>query len=357
MALGVEGKPLPLAGLIDIGLGEILLERNLLEEASDYLERGCHSLQSIWYLGNLDGLVSLARLRQAQGNNSAAQAIIEEAACLALTAEAAEWDMALVAATAVRLALQHDDMATAEQWWYKARFPDLNKPIALEQYPYHIYEYLLLTQARFLIARGQETGMASDLNQAAEFLEMLLSEANKFQRMRSQIEILVQQARAQHALGDQGAIKTLLRALALGEPEGYRQIFLDEGWQLAGLLCRCRSASQFLGSHLPSISFIDSLLGAIQNASSLQQASVQHNKPQVRQATAYLEYGLPVSLSAREVEVLSLIADGKTNQQISAQLYLALNTVKRHAYNIYAKLEVGKRTQAVSKARQLGLIL
>jgi ATP/maltotriose-dependent transcriptional regulator MalT len=66
--------------------------------------------------------------------------------------------------------------------------------------------------------------------------------------------------------------------------------------------------------------------------------------------------GFPISLSARETEVLSLIAQGKSNQEISAQLFLALNTVKRHAYNIYAKLEVKKRTHAVWKARQLGLI-
>jgi ATP/maltotriose-dependent transcriptional regulator MalT len=56
------------------------------------------------------------------------------------------------------------------------------------------------------------------------------------------------------------------------------------------------------------------------------------------------------------MEVLALIAEGKSNQEISAELYLALNTVKRHAYNIYTKLEVKKRTQAVSRARQLGLI-
>ena len=58
----------------------------------------------------------------------------------------------------------------------------------------------------------------------------------------------------------------------------------------------------------------------------------------------------------REMQVLALIAEGKSNQEISAELYLALNTVKRHAYNIFAKLEVKKRTQAVAKARQLGLI-
>jgi LuxR family maltose regulon positive regulatory protein len=56
------------------------------------------------------------------------------------------------------------------------------------------------------------------------------------------------------------------------------------------------------------------------------------------------------------MEVLALIAEGKSNQEISAELYLALNTVKRHVYNIFAELEVKKRTQAVSKARQLGLI-
>jgi ATP/maltotriose-dependent transcriptional regulator MalT len=85
------------------------------------------------------------------------------------------------------------------------------------------------------------------------------------------------------------------------------------------------------------------------------------NEQPIEQTTgktiAYLEDGFPIALSAREMEVLSLIAEGKSNQEISAELYLALNTVKRHAYNIYTKLEAKKRTHAVSKARQLGLIL
>ncbi len=68
------------------------------------------------------------------------------------------------------------------------------------------------------------------------------------------------------------------------------------------------------------------------------------------------QVGPAILLSAREIEVLSLIAAGQSNQEIAEQLCLALNTVKRHAYNIYAKLDVRKRTQAVSKARQLGLI-
>ncbi len=110
------------------------------------------------------------------------------------------------------------------------------------------------------------------------------------------------------------------------------------------------------GSHLPSLAFLDSLLEAIQRAGSGRQLDQRPVEQRAGPTTAHLEDGLPISLSAREMQVLALIAEGKSNQEISSELYLALNTVKRHAYNIYAKLEVKKRTHAVSKARQLGLI-
>ncbi|RPI26912.1 MAG: hypothetical protein EHM70_18420, partial [Chloroflexota bacterium] len=357
LAIGPEGKPHPLAGLVDIGLGEILLEHNLLTEANDYLERGCQATQSMWYLGSLDGMVSLARLRQAVGDISGAQTILSEAARMALSNDSGHWDNALVSAVAVRLAVQRDDLATAEQWWHKGGFPDLNTPISIEHYPYHIYEYFLLTQARFLLVKGQETGSAGDLKQAEELLGTLLFEAERFGRVTSQIEILVLQAMAQSALGDVATEKTLLRALALGEPEGYRRVYLDEGWRLADLLRQSRFAQQESGNYLPSLVFIDSLLEAIQPGEGAQYANDQPVEQSTGRTIAYLEDGLPIALSARETEVLSLIAEGKSNQEISSELYLALNTVKRHAYNVYVKLEVKKRTHAVLKARQLGLIL
>jgi LuxR family maltose regulon positive regulatory protein len=356
LATGPEGKPLPLAGLVDIGLGEILLEHDLLEEARDHLERGCQVTGSTWYLGCLDGKLSMARLRQAMGDISGAVEIIEEAARMALNTDSTEWDDALVSAVAVRLALQRDDLAEAEQWWKKGGFPDLNAAIPLEDYPYHVYEYLLLTQARFLLARGRESGKARDLKQAFELLGTLLPEAERFQRVTSQIQVLILQGMAQFALGNDRATKTLLRALALGEPEGYRRTYLDEGWRLADLLRQCRTAQEESGSHFPSPAFIDSLLEAIQPGDWVGPADQQMTEQSTGRATAYLEDGFPISLSAREIEILELIAAGKSNQEISAELYLALNTVKRHAYNIYTKLEVRKRTQAVSRARQLGLV-
>jgi LuxR family transcriptional regulator, maltose regulon positive regulatory protein len=187
-------------------------------------------------------------------------------------------------------------------------------------------------------------------------LGTLLADAERLQRVESQIQILVLQAMAQSALGDERAAKTLLRALELGEPEGFRRFFLDEGWRLADLLRQCRSIQQGSGSHLPSLAFINSLLQAIQQSKNPRPANEQPVEQSTGPTNTHMEDGLPISLSAREMEVLALIAEGKSNQEISAELYLALNTVKRHAYNIYAKLEVKKRTQAVSKARQLGLI-
>jgi LuxR family maltose regulon positive regulatory protein len=356
LAVGPDGKPHPLSGFFDIVLGEILMERDLLKEARDYLERGCQAIQSVWYLGSLGGMVSLARVCQGMGDISGTQAVIEETARMAQSSEAGEWDASLAAALAVRLAVQRDDLVTAEKWWIKGGFPDLNTPIALEAYPYHIYEYILLAQIRYLLVRGLETGGVDDIRQAVEMLEPLLPTARGLHRGLSQIQILILLAMAQSALGEERAAETLMHALTLGEPEGFRRCYLDEGWRLADLLRHCRSAQEEAGSHFPSLGFIDSLLESINLVGVEKQAELKLIKGRAGPTTTRMEDGLPISLSAREMEVLVLIAEGKSNQEISAQLYLALNTVKRHVYNIFAKLQVKKRTQAVSKARQLGLI-
>jgi LuxR family maltose regulon positive regulatory protein len=227
----------------------------------------------------------------------------------------------------------------------------------LQNLPYQVYEYLLLTQARHYVAIGHNSGDAGQLHQALDLLQSILPEVERLQRVTSKIEILVLQSLTEYALGktDQ-AVNTLLSALALGEPEDYRRIFLDEGRSMAELLARCRSAQEEAGGYLPSVGYIDGLLESIGLAVGVTSTRPATHEKRPEPTTAKTEDSMPISLSAREMEVLKLIAEGKSNQEISAQLYLALNTVKRHAYNIYAKLEVKKRTHAVAKARQLGLI-
>lgn len=357
MAIGPHGEPLPPAELVDIGLGEILLERNLLDEARGYLERGMKSSGTIWLLRNLDSMVSLARLRQVQGDISGSQAVIEDALHLALSAESSPWDETLIAAIAVRLALQRGDLPDAEKWWNRGKFPELTGSIPPANYPYHIYEYLVITQARLLIAMARNRMNEAYLRQSANLLDSLLPQAEQFQRIATAIEIRVLQAIMHHSSGEiQPAVKTFRSALALGEPEGFRRIYLDGGQPIAELLVLCQSEPQESDSLLPSTAFINSLRTDLQGEVPFDSLPLASSRITSEPFTAKTEDGLPITLSAREVEVLKLIAEGKSNQEISAELYLALNTVKRHAYNIYAKLGVQKRTQAVSVARQMGLI-
>jgi LuxR family maltose regulon positive regulatory protein len=356
MAMGPDGKPMPLAGLADIGLGEISLERNDLKEANMYLERGMKATGTMWWLSNLDGMVSLAHLLQVKGDVAGAQAVIEEASRMTQSTESSQLDDTIISAMAVRLALQREDLPLAEQWWRRGAFPDYRDSIHLENYAYHIYEYLVLTQVRLLIAIGRRQGNESYLRRCAVLLESLLHETTRFQRVTSTIEIQVLQAIVQFSLGEtEQAVITFRSALALGEPEGYRRIYLDSGRPVSELLALCQSELKESNSPLPSAAFIESLQEALRG-----EAQLQPGLPSEGERSEPLpvkkDEGPPVSLSAREMEVLRLIADGKSNQEIAAQLYLALNTVKRHAYNIYAKLEVTKRTQAVSKARKLGLL-
>jgi LuxR family maltose regulon positive regulatory protein len=354
LAVGPDERRLALAGIVDNGLGEILRERNHLEEAKEYLERGRRLTQAEWAPSSLEAVVSLARLLQSQGEIAESQALIAEAFELTLSAESSQWDEVVIAATAVRLALQRGDMPAAHRWWEQSRLSDFPHEGSQETYPYHVFEYLLLTQARYDLAVGQATGDALRLRQALGHLQSILPQAVQFKRVLSEIEILVLRAMIEYALGEgDQAVQTLLRALALGEPEDYRRIFLDEGRVMAELLARCLVDQQQSGAYYPSLPYIESLLEVCEQEVGILTPTA---KAEAGAATARTQHGFVILLSARELEVLSLIAAGKSNEEIAGQLYLALNTVKRHASNIYSKLGVKKRTEAVAKARQLGLI-
>jgi LuxR family maltose regulon positive regulatory protein len=362
---GPDGSPLPLAGIVDITVGEILRERDQLKDARLALERGIRLTQAWWSLSGLSGLVSLARVLQSQGDPAGAQALLAEAARLALSREASPWDEVFVSAFAAWLALQRGDLPAAVQWWQKSGLLDAPEALDRERYPYHVYEYLVLTEARYRCALGQDTGDEQHLQRSLALLHSVLPDAERFKRITSVIQVRVLQALALYELGEaEQAVQTLADALALGEPEGYRRIFLDEGRVMAALLARCRARQPEPGVYLPTPGYVQSLLDAAQREAGMAAPADQPGIAPAEAATppampgvqARTAEGLPVSLSAREVEVLGLIAAGRSNQEISAALFLALNTVKRHVYNLFTKLDVKNRTQAVTRARQLGLI-
>jgi LuxR family maltose regulon positive regulatory protein len=162
------------------------------------------------------------------------------------------------------------------------------------------------------------------------------------------VEILVIRALAFHGLGETAsALETLQHSLILAEPEGYQRIFLDAGEKMHTLLALVTG---------------DSFAYAKKLLSSYDKVSKPVSKPASAPVPRTMEPPLPESdvpieaLSERELEVLRLIAQGYSNQQIADQLYISLNTTKTHVKNILGRLQVENRTQAAARARELGVL-
>ncbi|KAA3655833.1 MAG: helix-turn-helix transcriptional regulator [Chloroflexi bacterium] len=202
-------------------------------------------------------------------------------------------------------------------------------------------EFEHVTLARILIAQHAHDQEETAIQEAMGLLTRLLKAAEVGQRTGSIIEILMLQALAYQAQGSiNPALKSLERALTLAEIAGFFQMFVDEGLPMTGLLKEALARGIAPG-------FVQRLLTATP-ADKPEQPILPQYQPQ---SVEWLD-----PLSDREVEVLQLIAEGLTNPEIATRLFLSLNTIKVHSRNIYSKLDVHNRTQAVTKARALGIL-
>ena len=136
------------------------------------------------------------------------------------------------------------------------------------------------------------------------------------------------------------ALKVLEEALVLAAPEKYKQVFLNEGPPMASLLYEALSRG------IAQV-YVRQLLGAVPIDESEKADPSKSQSPELK---------LVEPLSEREIEVLQLIANGLTNPEIAARLYISLNTVKVHTRNIYGKLGAKNRTVAVVRAKILGIL-
>jgi len=323
-----EGRPLlPAAGWAEVGLGEVLREWDDLDGATRHLRAGLDLGARVGDAAPLaQGYVALARVRQAQGDAAGALDAIETARQLAPDADVIHL-FNPVEAQRARLWLLQGDVAAAARW---VRERGLREDDALS----YAREAAHVVLARVLLAQGAP-------RDARALLDRLCMQAEAGGRMGSAIETLALRALAEAACGDlAAALATLGRALALAEPEGYLRLFVDEGPAMAVLLRR--AAAEGL-----SPAYARRLLAAAASPGSPAPAS------STRPAMAH---SLPEPLTPREREVLELLAAGARNGEIAARLYVTLNTVKKHVGHIFGKLGVGNRTEAVARARALGLI-
>jgi len=330
--------PLPAAGMAHVGIAEILYERGELDAALRHATEGVALCRQLAYRPPLaTGLVALARIRLAQNDQVGALDAIDQAD--ATMPGPGMVDLLNPAPTLrARLLMTQGDLLTASRWIRQQALSPLDRP----DYPRE-RAYLLL--ARMLLA--EQTPDA-----ALQLLGPLRELAISQERTGSLIEVQVLQALALAAAGDEpGALAALTEALTLAAPEGYLRVFIDEGAPMATLLGKLATtpakAQAMAAAHLPRA-----------HLSRLLQAFEQCGLPVLPRPRpgGVVVAGLVAPLSARELEVLTLLAAGKPNQTIAEELVITLETVKRHVSHILDKLGATNRTQAVTRARELGLL-
>jgi LuxR family transcriptional regulator, maltose regulon positive regulatory protein len=327
------------------GLGELLREQNDLDGAEDQLKRGmegvCADLivdADVVALGHQ----ALARLRLARGDGVGARATLESFAQLARQRAFVPRLLRRGAALRAQLALWQGDLAAAVRWADTSGL-DCSDGV---HYPDEL-EYLTLARVRIAMGRADPT--SGHIAVALELLDRLLVAADAGARVESTIEILLVRALAMQALGNlSSALVSLARALLLAAPAGYIRIFVDEGAPMVELL---RAA--YARGIAPE--YVEQLLAAfgelnIENTELRNRAS-ERDSFQFSILNSQFD-----SLTTRELEVVRLMAEGASNRMIAERLTLSVGTVKRYANNIFSKLDVQSRTQAIAKARALRLL-
>jgi LuxR family transcriptional regulator, maltose regulon positive regulatory protein len=314
--------PLPSACEAHLGLARIFYEWNNLDAAQQYGEQSLQLARQ--YESVIDRFiiceVFLARLKLARGDAAGAAAVLTQVEQSARQHNFAQ-RIPEISAVQVLTLLHQGNLAAAA---------DLAQTHALP-----------ISQARVHLAQGGPSA-------ALALLEPLRQQAEAMGWQDERLQVMVLQAVAYQTHGEKDrAVQLLGEMLALAEPGGFIRIFVDEGLPMAQLLSEA-AARRIMPD------YVGKLLAAFEA-----EAQTNENKSDLTSALleGHRDGGLLIEpLSQRELEVLQLIARGLSNHEISEKLFLALDTVKGHNRRIYDKLQVQRRTEAVARAHELGLL-
>ncbi len=315
--------PIPVTGWVEVRQAELCYERNQLQRARELAEHGVKRGE----LGQdtrtlIAGHLVLARCSLVAGDDHEAHARLDKVTPLIAESQFVGWADQYFRQK-LELALASNDRSAVSVWLGEQSAKDPGRVPSVSE-----FYRLALVRAHI------ELGTESHLDTARTLLRDVLAEADSLGRLAIQIEALSLEAMLLDSLGDElGAVVSTARALRLAEPEGYIRTFADLGERLFNLISGVKDRG-VLPSYLEAV--LEAFETTLNNGETL---------------TALAE-----PLSARESEVLQLLAAGLTNREVGERLYISHETVKKHTSSIFSKLSVTNRTQAVAVATSHGLL-
>jgi len=332
LALDESGRPRPVASEALIGLGLVHWEWAELEDAADYLQAGLELNRRWREQPAVEGYIALAHLHQSRGETELANQSIAQAQRIAANTVVTQADDHHVAAQQALLWLRQGNQAAAAEWAQRRQMMDYANKKAFQASESLgaslVLRFELLVYARLLITMGAP-------DQAQELLAQIQPLIEKHGGLSKLIELHLLRAMVGQAQGaPETAVAALATALDLARPGDQRRLFLDEGAWLNGLLDQVKTP---------------------ETAAGFAQAIMQQ-RSSVAVGSRPAQAGLVEPLTNRELEVLQMLAGKQSVPQMADQLFLAPSTLRSHIKNIYAKLDVHSRFEAVEKARRAGLI-
>jgi LuxR family maltose regulon positive regulatory protein len=311
-----DGRFSPAGGVLLSRLGLLYHEANNLDEARDCHERSLVLAEQLGF-DTLTVLASgaAASTLAAQGDVERALGLLERAAHLNLS----QTDLVWLHTREAAIRLRQGDRAFIKRWIKQSAFTPEDEPAYLRIEEQVIYARAMITLNRLDEARARLEG-----------LEQFTLERGLH---RWRLSVLILRALVAERTGDRKLAREKLEiALEFAAPERCIRAFLDEDPEVLHLL----SAVRYIAPE-----FVDEIL---KDAGRVPGVQIYDAQP------------LDEPLSERELEVLALLTEGRSNTEIAGRLFITVGTVKRHVNHIYGKLEVGSRTQAVAKARELRLL-
>lgn len=353
----VGSRP-PISAMVYGALGQVYYQWQQIELAQRQIVRALQLCSHGGYHnGEIYHRALLSRLFLHAGNLEAAQQEIRQAFDL-MQVGAPVWAQMEVETQRVRVYLAQDRLAAAEAvlkphgFSFDAGFtyPDL----APDQDVAYTLGLLYNSALRVLLYRARIKHDLRDAPRGIDLAEQLANSARRGQYLPIALEALVLRAQLHTALENKPASLTDIdTALQLAEPEGFIGVFVEDGEVLRSLIAGQRAlieqSSTSPEERRERLTYLDRLLAAFPTGAppvTSRQSEIKNPRSEI----------LVEPLTPRELEVLRLIAAGDSNQAIADKLVITVRAVKKHTGNIYGKLNVSSRTQAIARARQLALL-